>query len=58
MFSAISSEKNGMNKAGIRGSVPLVPVMVSLVLLARNQLPLTALLSGSRTMSLLMGVPP
>ena len=34
MFSAISSEKNGMNKAGNRGSVPLVPVFIPLVLLA------------------------
>ena len=53
MFSAISSEKNGMNKAGIRG-----PCNGFLSLTSRNQLPLTALLSGSRTMSLLMGVPP
>ncbi len=34
MFSAISSEKNGMNKAGIRGRFPLIPVFIPLVLLA------------------------
>ena len=34
MFSAISSEKNGMNKARTKGNVPLVPVFIPLVLLA------------------------